>query len=389
MVELNLLGTIWTIRPCLPHLLESGEADIVTLASEAGRRGLPGEAVYCASKFGQVGFTRALDHEVRERGVRATNVCPGGVATEFALAEGYGRPQEVLARDDERGRRRRRRAVRDHAPAQPPHPRDRVPADDGDGLGVIRVGLISTAAINDALLGGARESELVEVVGVASRERARAEAYARERGLERAFGSYDELLADPDVDVVYVALPNALHVEWAIRALEAGKHVLSEKPLSRRPEEVERAFDAAERAGRILMEGFMYRHHPQTKRLAQLVAEGAVGELRLVRSHFSFTLDRPARRALGPRARRGLAARPRLLLHERLAAARGRARARLRRADARAERRRRPLRGRARASPAACSATSTAPSTCRGASCSRRSAPRGASSSCSRSSRTR
>jgi NADP-dependent 3-hydroxy acid dehydrogenase YdfG len=96
MIELNLLGTIWTIRACLPHLLESGEGDVVTLASEAGRRGLPGEAVYCASKFGQVGLTRALDHEVREHGVRATNVCPGGVATEFALAEGYGRPESVL-----------------------------------------------------------------------------------------------------------------------------------------------------------------------------------------------------------------------------------------------------------------------------------------------------
>jgi NADP-dependent 3-hydroxy acid dehydrogenase YdfG len=96
MVELNLLGTIWTIRACLPHLIDAGEGDIVTLASEAGRRGLPGEAVYCASKFGQVGLTRALDHEVREHGVRATNVCPGGVATEFALAEGYGRPRTVL-----------------------------------------------------------------------------------------------------------------------------------------------------------------------------------------------------------------------------------------------------------------------------------------------------
>jgi NADP-dependent 3-hydroxy acid dehydrogenase YdfG len=96
MVELNLLGTIWTIRACLPHLFERGEGDVVTLASEAGRRGLPGEAVYCASKFGQVGLTRALDHELRERGVRATNVCPGGVATDFALAEGYGRPREVL-----------------------------------------------------------------------------------------------------------------------------------------------------------------------------------------------------------------------------------------------------------------------------------------------------
>jgi len=96
MVELNLLGTIWTIRACLPHLFERGEGDVVTLASEAGRRGLPGEAVYCASKFGQVGFTRALDHELRQRGVRATSVCPGGVATDFALAEGYGRPRDVL-----------------------------------------------------------------------------------------------------------------------------------------------------------------------------------------------------------------------------------------------------------------------------------------------------
>ena len=96
MIELNLLGTIWTIRACLPHLFESGEGDVVTIASEAGRRGLPGEAVYCASKFGQVGLTRALDHELRERGVRATNVCPGGIATEFALAEGYGRPRDVL-----------------------------------------------------------------------------------------------------------------------------------------------------------------------------------------------------------------------------------------------------------------------------------------------------
>jgi D-xylose 1-dehydrogenase (NADP+, D-xylono-1,5-lactone-forming) len=160
-------------------------------------------------------------------------------------------------------------------------------------VGMIRLALASTAAINDALLGGARESSLVEVIGVGSRERARAVAYAQERGLERAYGGFDELLADPDVDAVYVALPNALHVEWAVRALEAGKHVLSEKPLTRDPREAERAFDTAERAGRILMEGFMYRHHPQTKRLVQLVRDGELGELRLVRSHFSFTLDRP------------------------------------------------------------------------------------------------
>ena len=88
MIDINVKGAIYAVRAALPHLLESGEADIVTLASEAGRRGLPYEAVYCASKFAQVGFTRALDHELREHGVRCTNVCPGGVATEFALGRG-------------------------------------------------------------------------------------------------------------------------------------------------------------------------------------------------------------------------------------------------------------------------------------------------------------
>ena len=97
MIDVNLKGTIYAVHAALPYLIESGEADIVTLASEAGRRGLPYEAVYCASKFGQVGFTRALDHELREKGVRCTNVCPGGVATEFALEPGRGRTPEALA----------------------------------------------------------------------------------------------------------------------------------------------------------------------------------------------------------------------------------------------------------------------------------------------------
>jgi len=97
MIDVNLKGTIYAVRSALPYLIESGEADIVTLASEAGRRGLPYEAVYCASKFGQVGFTRALDHELREKGVRCTNVCPGGVATEFALEPGRGRTPAALA----------------------------------------------------------------------------------------------------------------------------------------------------------------------------------------------------------------------------------------------------------------------------------------------------
>jgi NADP-dependent 3-hydroxy acid dehydrogenase YdfG len=93
MIDVNVKGTLYAVRAALPHLLGSEEADIVTIASEAGRRGLPLEAVYCASKFAQVGFTRALDHELRERGVRCTNVCPGGVATDFAM--GRGRTPEM------------------------------------------------------------------------------------------------------------------------------------------------------------------------------------------------------------------------------------------------------------------------------------------------------
>jgi NADP-dependent 3-hydroxy acid dehydrogenase YdfG len=95
MLDVNLKGTVYAIRAALPHML-GREGDVITLASEAGRRGLPNEAVYCASKFGQVGLTRALDHELREQGIRCTNVCPGGVATDFALEAGRGRTSDVL-----------------------------------------------------------------------------------------------------------------------------------------------------------------------------------------------------------------------------------------------------------------------------------------------------
>jgi xylose dehydrogenase (NAD/NADP) len=156
--------------------------------------------------------------------------------------------------------------------------------------GAVRWGFLSTAHINDRLLSGAADSDRVDVIAVASRDAARAEAYARERGMERAYGTYEELLADPDVEAVYISLPNSLHVEWSIRALKAGKHVLCEKPLSRRAEDVERAFDAADRADRLLMEAFMYRHNPQTEKLVELVSGGAVGRLRLVRAAFSFRL---------------------------------------------------------------------------------------------------
>ena len=95
MIDVNVKGMLYAVRAALPHLLESGTADIVTVASEAGRRGLPFEAAYSASKFAQVGFTRALDHELREQGIRCTNVCPGGVATDFAMEEGRGRRPDM------------------------------------------------------------------------------------------------------------------------------------------------------------------------------------------------------------------------------------------------------------------------------------------------------
>ncbi len=95
MIDVNLKGTLYAIRAALPHM-QGRAGDVITLASEAGRRGLPNEAVYCASKFGQVGFTRALDHELREQGIRCTNVCPGGVATDFALEAGRGRTPDAL-----------------------------------------------------------------------------------------------------------------------------------------------------------------------------------------------------------------------------------------------------------------------------------------------------
>src|SRR5262249_43219939 len=130
----------------------------------------------------------------------------------------------------------------------------------------------------------------VDVVAVASRDAARAQGFAREHSIERAYGGYDLLLEDPGVEAVYISLPNALHVEWTLRALAAGKHVLCEKPLSRRAGAAEQAFDAAADGGLVLSEGFMWRHHPQTRRLVDLVAEGAIGNLRMVRAHFSFQL---------------------------------------------------------------------------------------------------
>ena len=156
------------------------------------------------------------------------------------------------------------------------------------GTGAVRWGILSTARINDKLLAGARQAAGVEVVAVGSRDRARGEAFAAEHGIGRVHGSYEDLLADPDVEAVYIPLPNSLHVPWSIQALEAGKHVLCEKPLTRRAADAEAAFDAADRAGRLLMEAFMWRYHPQTEALVRLAGE--IAPLRVVRAAFGFPL---------------------------------------------------------------------------------------------------
>lgn len=154
----------------------------------------------------------------------------------------------------------------------------------------MRLGLLSTANINRAILAGAAKTDHADVVAVASRNAARATAYAAEHGIATAHGSYEALLTDPDVDAVYISLPNGMHHKWTMNALAAGKHVLCEKPYTRHPDEAEEAFDAADAAGLVLAEAFMYRHHPQTATIARLVADGAIGRLCAVKTTFTFPL---------------------------------------------------------------------------------------------------
>ncbi|MDX6655763.1 MAG: D-xylose 1-dehydrogenase D-xylono,5-lactone-forming [Solirubrobacteraceae bacterium] len=152
-------------------------------------------------------------------------------------------------------------------------------------------GVLGAARINQQVLEGAALAEGASVVAIAARDRDRAQAQADAHSIPTVYGSYDELLADPEIDAVYIPLPNALHVPWAVRSLEAGKHVLCEKPLARSEAEARRAFAAARQANKLLMEAFMWRHTPQTKRLSELLDEGAVGRVRVVRATFGFRLE--------------------------------------------------------------------------------------------------
>ena len=165
---------------------------------------------------------------------------------------------------------------------------------------VLNWGLLSTARINSALIRPLRASKRNRLAAVASRSQVSADHYAREQRIPRAHGSYEALLADPEIDVIYNSLPNHLHAEWTIKAVEAGKHVLCEKPLALSGEEVDAVKAAARNHGRLVMEAFMYRHHPQTLKVQELVKSGLLGELQLVRGSFSFALSREGDIRLDP-----------------------------------------------------------------------------------------
>ena len=321
MIDVNVKGAIYAVRAGLPHLLRSDAADLVTIASEAAGADCPTRRSTARRSSRRSGLTAALDHELREQGVRCTNICPGGVATDFAMGRGRTpdmpqlggmmKPQDVAE------------AVL-FVVSRPRHasdPRGGLPAGHRDLLGLSRMdtlrwGILSTADI-------ARK----KVIPACARPRAarswrsrpatggRAERVAAELGIPRAHGSYEALLADPEVDAVYIPLPNHLHAEWTIAAAKAGKHVLCEKPLALTAADAQRMVDVADAAGVQLMEAFMYRLHPSWAGVRELVESGGSGgsggpELVLVLQR------RPDEHPQHPRGGRRGAVRHRLLLGE-------------------------------------------------------------------------
>ena len=157
---------------------------------------------------------------------------------------------------------------------------------------VLNWGLLSTARINRALIPAIRNSKRNRLAAVASRSQSAADAYAREWKIEKALGSYEALLSDPEIDVIYVSLPNHMHAEWSLKALRAGKHVLCEKPLALSVEQVDAMAQAAQETGTVLAEAFMYRHHPQTFKVEDIVKSGQLGDVQIVRGAFTYTLRR-------------------------------------------------------------------------------------------------
>jgi predicted dehydrogenase len=158
----------------------------------------------------------------------------------------------------------------------------------------LRIGVLSTADIaRKKVIAGIRRSQRCEVVAIASRDAAKAKQAARDLGIPRGHGSYEALLADPDVDAVYIPLPNHLHREWTVAAARAGKHVLCEKPLAMTAADAQLMVDACRSAGVTLMEAFMYRQHPSWQAVRQIVDDGGIGQLTAIQSWFSYYNDDP------------------------------------------------------------------------------------------------
>lgn len=159
-------------------------------------------------------------------------------------------------------------------------------------MNTLRWGILGTARINRRIIPALKASRRNQLIAIASRSLENSRQFARQWNIPRAYGSYDLLLEDSSIDVIYNPLPNHLHVEWTLRALQAGKHVLCEKPIALTPEDVTRLQTISQQKKLIVMEAFMYRHHPQTLKVQEIIASGELGEIRLMHGSFSFLLDR-------------------------------------------------------------------------------------------------
>ena len=156
----------------------------------------------------------------------------------------------------------------------------------------LRWGLLSTARINKALIPPLQLSKRNKLLAVASRSQEKADAYSREKKIKRAYGSYEALLADPEIDVIYNPLPNHLHAEWTIKAVEAGKHVLCEKPMALSLDEVDAMAAAAQKHGRIVAEAFAYRSHPEMQKIKEIIDSGKLGKVKMVHGSFTFVMTK-------------------------------------------------------------------------------------------------
>jgi xylose dehydrogenase (NAD/NADP) len=153
----------------------------------------------------------------------------------------------------------------------------------------LRWGILGCAAIADrAVIPAIQASETGELLGIASRDESKARSKAEQFGIPRFYGSYEALLADPDIDAIYIPLPNHLHKQWTIAAAQAGKHILCEKPLALNAQEAHEMVDICKEAGVHLAEAFMYRHHPRISRVKEIVDSGEIGEIRGIHGVFTF-----------------------------------------------------------------------------------------------------